>query len=282
MIASLRNMLRPRKAPPLQPAAVPAGQRVYAIGDIHGRADLFGALIDAIEADDAERGPPLGSRALPPGATDAGTLVILLGDLIDRGPDSAGVLAMARAWQDKRRVRIIGGNHEEMLLRALDDMEVLRHLLRFGGRETVISFGMAPEDYDQAQYEDVQALLREAVTPELRAYIGDFEEQIRVGDYVFVHAGIQPGVSLEDQHPHDLRWIREPFLSSTEDHGAIIVHGHTIVEEPLIAANRIAVDTGAYSSGRLTAIGFEATARWQITAGEDDEGTIAITRRPLM
>ena len=270
MILSLRKKLMPAKAAPAPLRMVPPGQRVYAIGDIHGRADLFSAMIASIDDDDNRRGP-----------ARLGTTVVLLGDLIDRGPDSAAVLSMARAWQGRRKVRIIAGNHEEMLLRSLDDLEALRALLRYGGRETVMSFGMSAEDYERADYETVQAALRAGIDDDLRGFIESFEDQIRIGDYLFVHAGIAPDVPIEDQTTADTRWIREPFLSSPADHGVVVVHGHTITEGAEIAPNRIGIDTGAYASGNLTGLGLEGPNRWLISAEAEPNGMIGVMRRPV-
>jgi serine/threonine protein phosphatase 1 len=136
MFEPLRQMFRAR-GPQRPLPAVPPGTRWYAIGDIHGRLDLFEAIIGAIEQDDAR-------------APAAESTVVLLGDLVDRGPDSAGVVRRARAWQAERRVRLLAGNHEEMFLYALEDVAVLRHFLRHGGRETALSYGIRRADYDQA------------------------------------------------------------------------------------------------------------------------------------
>lgn len=270
MILSLRRKLMPAKPAPAPLRMVPPGQRVYAIGDIHGRADLFSAMMASIEDDDQRRGP-----------ARLGTTVVLLGDLVDRGPDSAGVLRMAREWQGRRTVRIIAGNHEEMLLRSLDDLESLRHLLRFGGRETVMSFGMSAADYERADYQTVQTALRAGIDDGLRAFIEGFEDQIRIGDYLFVHAGINPELALEEQTTADTRWIREPFLSWAADHGVVVVHGHTITEQVEITPNRIGIDTGAYASGQLTALGLEGPNRWLISAEAEDNGMIGVLRRPI-
>jgi serine/threonine protein phosphatase 1 len=263
MIAALRQMFRApvARAEP----AVPPGQRIYAVGDIHGRSDLFDHLIEAIEADDAAR-----SGAL--------TTVVLLGDLVDRGPDSAGVIAAARAWQQRREVRIITGNHEEMFLQSFEQPEVLRHFLRYGGRETILSYPVDPVAYAHATLGETQALMREAIPPEDLEFIRGFEDFIVVGDYLFVHAGIAPGVPVEQQQRHNLRWIRDPFLSHRGDHGQVVVHGHTICGEPEVLANRIGIDTGAYASGRLTALGLEGTERWLIEAN-DTQGEISHTVR---
>lgn len=263
MIRAFRNAFRATPAP--LAASVPAGQRVYAIGDIHGRLDLFTALIAAIEADDAARGP-------------ADTTVILLGDLIDRGPHSAGVIAAARTWQQSRNVRMLMGNHEEMFLGALKKLDVLRHFLRFGGRETVLSYPVDIAAYNSATLEQTQAIIRAAVLPADLEFIGGFEDAIVIGDYLFVHAGIAPGVALADQQVHNLRWIRHEFLDHPDDHGHVVVHGHTIAADPEFRANRIGIDTGAYVHGRLTALVLEGSDRRLITAG-DSAGIIATETR---
>lgn len=265
MLEKLRHILRP--APGGSPATLPAGQRAYAVGDIHGRADLLGLLIDAIEADDA-------ARAI------AETTVILLGDLIDRGPDSAGVLALARDWQRRRRVRILTGNHEEMFLESFADLGVLRQFLRHGGRETLLSYPIDPADYARAELEQLQAMMHAAVPPDDLAFIATFEDSIVLGDYLFVHAGIRPGVSLDRQRTEDLRWIRSPFLEHAADFGFTVVHGHSIAPAPDVRSNRIGIDTGAFASGKLTALGLEEGRRWLIEAHERN-GRITLAQRSI-
>lgn len=247
MFAFLRSLL-PKAAAAQSQAAVPDGERVYAIGDIHGRSDLLAALKALIEADDASARP-------------ARTTVILLGDLIDRGPDSAGVVALAREWQAQRDVRILAGNHEEMFLKSFDNSDILRHFLRHGGRETLFSYGVDRQAYNAASIEEVRALMQEAVPQEERAFLEGFEDQIAIGDYLFVHAGVDPAKPLDEQTTADLRWIREPFLSHPDSFGPIVVHGHTIADAPVVTATRIGIDTGAYASGRLTAVVLEGRSR---------------------
>jgi serine/threonine protein phosphatase 1 len=265
MLKSIRRIFERAERSPLP--AVPPGQRVYAVGDIHGRLDLFEALIAAIEEDDAEAAP-------------AETTVILLGDLVDRGPDSAGVIARAREWQLQRKVRILAGNHEEMFLKSFGKIETLRHFLRFGGRETVLSYGIDREAYRSASAEEVQAMMEQAVPAEDRRFLEGLEDMIAIGDYLFVHAGIAPDVPLEEQRRQDLRWIREPCLSHPEPFGAVVVHGHTISDEPEDRGNRIGVDTGAYLSGRLTALVIEGTQRRYLEA-IDADGAITSAARQL-
>jgi serine/threonine protein phosphatase 1 len=251
LIKRFRNYLAPRAAAP--PPAVPPGARVYAVGDIHGRLDLFEQLIALIEADDAARGA-------------AETTVVLLGDLIDRGPDSAGVIDAAREWGERRRVRALAGNHEEMFLGAFERLETLRHFLRFGGKETVLSYPITSERYRALSLEQLQQALPGIVPAAHIAYLEAMEDHIAIGDYLFVHAGIRPGVPLEQQRLSDLRWIRDTFIDDSGDHGCVVVHGHTITDDVDERSNRIGIDTGAFMSGRLTALGIEGTARWYLTA----------------
>jgi serine/threonine protein phosphatase 1 len=264
MLKSLRSLFGPRESGPTP--AIPAGQRVYAIGDVHGRLDLFDALIAAIEADDATRGA-------------ADTSIVLLGDLVDRGPDSAGVIRAARDLGQRRKVRILLGNHEEMFLDALENEDVLKHFLRYGGRETVLSYPVDADAYHRAELAEARHLIRAAVPQDDVAFMRSFEDQVRIGDYLFVHAGIRPGVPLEEQRVADLRWIREPFLSHGDSFGPVVVHGHTIFEKPDLVPNRIGIDTGAYKTGRLTALGLEGTERWLIEALVNEIGAISVTQR---
>lgn len=261
MIRAFSQLFR-KSALAAPPASVPAGERWYVIGDIHGRCDLFAALSDAIEADD---------RASEP----AETTVVLLGDLVDRGPDSAGVIKLARAWQSRRKVRVLAGNHEEMFLDSFDDCELLRHFLRHGGRETVLSYGLDRERYNLLSLEELQAEMAEIVPAADRAFLADAEEWIEAGDYLLVHAGIDPTVPLAEQRRSDLLWIRNRFLQHREPFSHVVVHGHTIFEEVEDAGTRIGVDTGAYRTGRLTALVLEGSARRIIQAVER-EGAILI------
>jgi len=252
MLKSLRALFTPAPATARHATAIPAGERVYAVGDIHGRADLMELMIARIEADDAARGP-------------ARTTVILLGDLVDRGPDSAGVIALARDWARRRTVRMLLGNHEEMFLNAFEDENTLRYFLRFGGRETLLSYPISQDEYNATTLEELQALMAQRVPFADIAFMRAMENLIRIGDYVFVHAGIRPGVPLDQQSPPDLRWIRAEFLDDTTPRDFAVVHGHTITAAPELHPCRIGIDTGAFASGQLTAIGLEATDRWLVT-----------------
>ena len=255
MFQALKQLFARGEDEPLP--SVPDGQRVYAVGDIHGRLDLFEALVAAIEADDVARAP-------------AETLIVLLGDLVDRGADSKGVIEFARELQQRRPVRILAGNHEEMFLRSLSDIETFRHFIRHGGRETLLSYGINHGQFQAASMEEAQQLASEAVPADHLAFLESFEDMIQLGDYLFVHAGIDPRLPIDQQRSRDLRWIREPFLSHEGSHGVVVVHGHTICDEPEDCGNRIGIDTGAFMSGRLTALILEGTARCYLEAAEED------------
>lgn len=227
-----------------------ADARAYAIGDIHGRLDLLRDLIDRIDAD----------RRARPCARD---YIVFLGDLIDRGPDSAGVIDFLLAERDRLPHPIfIMGNHEEMLLRILDgDVGQFRDWIQYGGYECAQSYGVEVGKLSALDDADGAALLRKAVPDAHRAFIRDFADSFQFGDYLFVHAGIRPGVAIREQKVEDLRWIRQGFLDSSANHRVIVVHGHTISDGPDEQANRIGIDTGAYTSGILTALCIDGTER---------------------
>ena len=261
MLNALRNIFRPRPKPRLP--SVPEGSRYYVIGDIHGRLDLFEAMVAEIETDDASR-------------SVAETHVVLLGDLVDRGPDSAGVVARARGWQAQRSVRILAGNHEEMFLGAFDKPEVLRHFLKHGGRETILSYGLSKKQFNAMTLDELFELLPSLVPAEERQYLADFEEMIVAGDYLFVHAGIDPALPLDQQKRRDLLWIRDRFLNHQGPLDKVVVHGHTIFDRVMDCGNRIGIDTGAFRSGVLTALVLEADQRRVIQASQTDGGPVEV------
>ncbi len=230
---------------------IPDGRRIYAVGDIHGRLDLLDALIAMIEADDAGRVP-------------ADTLIVFLGDLVDRGPDSRGVVDRLIAFsRGPIATRFLMGNHEEVFLRALGgDLKALKFLIRIGGRATILSYGIDEAEYQSLDFEELAATLTRLVPPEHVAFLSAFEEWIEAGDYLFVHAGVRPGIDLGEQRASDLRWIRDDFLQHRDSFGKLVVHGHSITRNVDLRANRIGIDTGAYDSGKLTAIGLEGAERW--------------------
>lgn len=239
---------------PLDTARVPEGMRVYAIGDVHGRNDLLHQLLKKIEADDLARG-------------DAETLIIFLGDLMDRGPDSASVIETAMALHKAgRNVRFLMGNHEEVFVRACrqNDPKVTRFFIRIGGEATVLSYPITRSEYIALDMHQLSVRLGTLVPESHLDFIESFEDQIIIGDYVFVHAGIRPGVALADQKPSDLRWIREDFVDQRGDLEKVVVYGHTIYEDVEERGSRIGIDTGAYASDKLTAIALEGGERWYL------------------
>ncbi|GGD99109.1 hypothetical protein GCM10011515_18700 [Tsuneonella deserti] len=161
---------------------------------------------------------------------------------------------------------MLAGNHEEMFLSGLEDVGILRHFLRHGGRQTAHSYGISRDDYDRATVEEVQIMLAARVPTEHRRFLASAKNYVVAGDYLFVHAGIAPDVPLEDQETHHFRWIREPFLGHPDPHPHFVVHGHTITPTIDERPNRIGIDTGAYHSGRLTALVLEGSERRLIQA----------------
>jgi serine/threonine protein phosphatase 1 len=239
---------------PIDTARVPDGMRVYAIGDIHGRNDLLQRLLTQIDADDATRGA-------------ADTQIIFLGDLMDRGPDSAGVIETAMTLRsDGRKVRFLMGNHEEVFVRACRkrDSKTTRFFLRIGGEATVLSYPITRAEYITLDMDELSERLTNLVPHEHLDFIDSFEDQIVVGDYAFVHAGIRPGVLLSQQKPSDLRWIREEFVDQRGDLEKVVVYGHTIYEDIEERGSRIGIDTGAYASDKLTALALEGGERWYL------------------
>lgn len=253
----LSRLFRRDPPVPVRAVTVPAGERVYAIGDIHGCAQLFDDLLDRIAADDAARAP-------------ARTTVVLLGDLVDRGPDSRGVIDRAIALRGELgdRLRWLVGNHEEVFLKALrGDPKLVRYFVRIGGEPTILSYDIDPAAYRAMDFDELAAVLPTLVPDAHVRFLDAGEDRILIGDYLFVHAGIRPGIPLAGQQVGDLRWIRDDFLLHREDHGHVVVHGHTISETPEDRGNRIGIDTGAYDSGRLTALGLEGSERWFLSTG---------------
>ncbi len=227
-------------------ARTPPGMRLYAIGDVHGRRDCLSDVLARIDADLSAR-PAADHR------------IILLGDYVDRGPDSAGVLEdlIARQTQDKRVV-CLRGNHDDAFHLFLEEgrHDVADFWLTWGGVETLASYGVVVEE--DARYLGHAPIRRAALANVPRTH-RDFLRKLplaaRYGDYFFCHAGVRPGVPLDQQDPEDLMWVRGVFLDSVEDFGVVVVHGHTPNPfGPEVRPNRIGVDTEAWATGRLTCL----------------------------
>lgn len=240
-------MLGPKNRDKRKKAVIPAGERVYAIGDVHGRADLAVELLNAINAEVE------GYSGL--------TTVVFLGDYVDRGPQSKQVLEHLSQLNegDQRKYVFLIGNHEQVMMDFLADAPGSEHWLRYGGLETLESYGIEihSEDLTRQSLSRVREAFRQALPERQRQFLRRLKLFYEIGGYYFCHAGVRPGVDLTAQDIDDLIWIREPFLSSNADLGRIVVHGHSITDAPVVRANRIGVDTGAFATGRLTAVVLE-------------------------
>lgn len=218
------------------PASLPAGLRVYAVGDIHGCLDRLTRL-HALIAEDAARAP------------EARRVIVYLGDYVDRGPASRGVVETLLVPPRFGAEAVhLAGNHEAMMLDALlhpADAEAIRRWAANGGLDTLASWGIDVASLDPEDWAP-------AIPPHHLAFLRTLRRRAAFGGYLFVHAGVRPGVALDAQAPDDLLWIREPFLSSQADFGAVVVHGHTPGREVVVRPNRIGLDTGAVYGGRLS------------------------------
>ena len=236
MLTSGASKKRPR---------VPADRRVYAVADIHGRADLLSQLFARIDAD-------LSSRP------HARATQIFLGDYIDRGPNSREVIDLLIERGRTHDTTFLKGNHEECILQLMSDPTVFPEWKMIGGLSTVLSYGVAAAGYSDPQsYARLAAALAEAIPDTHHRFFRSLALSFTLGDFFFAHAGVRPGVTLEAQSAQDLLWIRNDFLWHEEDFGKIVVHGHTPTREPEIRPNRINIDTGAYATGRLTCLVLE-------------------------
>ena len=237
-------------------ASIPAGLRVYAIGDIHGRLDLLSRLHQMILKD---AGNENGDQRV----------VVYLGDYVDRGPDSAGVVELLskQTLAGFSAVHLMG-NHEDFLLRFVDDISSGTAWFANGGVATLRSYGVQFDYAELLTPERLQEKLSRSLPDRHLTFLRGLSLSHVIGDYLFVHAGIRPSVAMELQTPADLLWIRGEFLNSTVDHGRIVVHGHTITDEPEIRENRIGIDTGAFATDRLTCLVLEgASQRFLHTGG---------------
>lgn len=234
------------------------GRVGYAVGDIHGRSDLLADMIALLEGrslDDTRlAGPPI---------------VVFLGDYIDRGHDSAGVIAMLSSGLPRHfECRYLRGNHEQSLMAFLDNPVGNRGWLLQGGAETLISYGVRPPPFNGSaeDWRASAAELRGRMPASHLDFLNGLERFVELGDYAFVHAGVDDSRALADQTDEALYWARDAFMASKRPFSHRIVHGHTPVDRPYADSRRIAVDTGAYASGTLTAARFEGEAVSFLTA----------------
>lgn len=234
-------------------ACIPVGRRVYAVGDIHGRADLLAQLLSMIKRYDTVREP-------------AAVTIVFLGDYIDRGRDSKGVIdLLISGIPDGMSAVYLTGNHEELMLESFQDMQAFRAWTSNGGIAALASYGVAPDllhgrFLGGVSLEDAPAIMdqfAELMPLEHTTFFRNLRLSVTIGDYLFVHAGVRPGIPLERQSREDSLYIRHEFLSHGGDFGKIVVHGHTPTQEPEIRSNRIGIDTMAFRSGHLTALCLE-------------------------
>ncbi|WP_018700077.1 metallophosphoesterase family protein [Amorphus coralli] len=233
----------------------PEGTRIYAIGDVHGRADLLEAMLAEIDRD-LVRHP----------CDDV--VEIYVGDYVDRGPASKAVLDILQddARHDGERI-CLKGNHEDMLLDFLEDPELLILWMQNGGQQTLASYGITPPaEVGQKSMAEIRSELRSALGRHFN-FLSNLPLTHVEGDYLFVHAGIRPGVALKQQDPEDLMWIREPFLSFPGPLPHCVVHGHTPVDAPEVRPFRIDIDTGAAVTGTLTCLVLEDETRRFLSTG---------------
>ena len=223
--------------------------RIYGIGDVHGCLKLLRSLEQQI-ADDCLANPV------------RRPVIVVLGDLVDRGPDSRGVIEYLMAAQPAGiERRVLRGNHEQMALDVFESPEQVFGWRQLGGAETLHSYGVDPNSFLSAGGPVRLVDAWSKALPEAhRSWIEKLETMLVIGDYCLVHAGIRPGVALERQNSFDLLWIRDEFLDHTGDFGRVVVHGHTPVQEPDVRPNRINVDTGAYLTNCLTCVVLEGSS----------------------
>lgn len=226
-------------------ARVPEGTRIYAIGDIHGRLDLLDEVLARVEAD----------TAMHPASN---AINVFLGDYVDRGPDSKRVLERLISCCVAQPTVCLMGNHEAFLREFLNNPDILSTWRRYGGLDTLLSYGLTPTMKTEAQERRKLASdLNRLLPSSHREFLSSLKRYFICGDFFFVHAGVRPGISLTEQSEDDLLWIRDDFLECKNDFGKVIVHGHTPVLEPDVRSNRINIDTGAYATGRLTCLVLE-------------------------
>jgi serine/threonine protein phosphatase 1 len=214
------------------------------VGDIHGRADLLADLHQRLDIETD------GTHPVPP-------IEIYLGDYVDRGTHSRDVIDSLILRSQDRHVVFLMGNHERMMLRALEDPGSVMLWLQNGGDQTLRSYGVGPGDLKEAAQRDpalICRVMREIIPANHVGFLRALHMHFSIGGFLFVHAGIRPGVPLREQHENDCLWIRDDFLNSTVDHGFVVVHGHTPVQAPEFLRNRINLDTGAVFTGMLTCL----------------------------
>jgi serine/threonine protein phosphatase 1 len=222
-------------------------RRCYVIGDIHGRSDLLDRIVDEIRRD-IEKNPA------------AESLTVTLGDYVDRGPDSRGVLDRLAHNPFPTEYIALKGNHEELFETFLDSPAIASQWRHLGGLETLHSYKIAVAPLMTGKgFDQASSALRQALPEEHSKFLKNLKLSLTIGRYFLCHAGVRPGIPLESQRAEDLLWIRDEFLSSNANFGKIIIHGHTPTQSPEVLLTRINIDTGAFATGRLTCLVIEGT-----------------------
>ncbi len=229
------------------PRREPLTQRLYVVGDIHGCSRLLDDVLDRIARD----------LAIQPVAA---ATEIYIGDYVDRGSDSHGVLERLIRRRDAGQAVCLAGNHEQLILAALERPEAFLRWLRLGGRETLISYGITPPRQLADDMARAFLAFRKRFPEKHRSFLHSLPLLHRHGRFLFVHAGIRPGIALERQSAADLTTIRTAFLDFEGQHESYVVHGHTPVAQVDFRANRVNIDTGAFATGRLSCIVIDGTA----------------------
>ena len=225
---------------------LPEDVRIYAIGDVHGRADLLDRVLSRIDAH------IVAHPVVRP-------IHLLVGDYIDRGPASRDVLELLIDCSQGREMIFLRGNHDIFIHEFLQNPAALRDWSKIGGLETLMSYGLQPPiNADMTTQQELAKALNSVLPTAHRNFLENLESSFSCGGYFFAHAGVRPGIPLAKQRDDDLLWIRDEFLLHEEDFGKIVVHGHTPVREIDIRPNRINIDTGAYATGRLSCLIMEA------------------------
>lgn len=268
---ALNRLLQPKTR---SRPSVPDGVVGFAIGDIHGRADLLPPLLERILSECAA---PESRRIV----------VICLGDYVDRGPASRHVIDSLIEWRRLREVEseFIRGNHDQTFLEFLSNPAVGVDWCAFGGRETMTSYGVEPPPHGRAApeaWEAVRQALVSAVPEAHVAFLRNLRSAFELGDYFFAHAGARPGVPLQDQVDEDLLWIRQPFLDDRRRFSKVVVHGHTPTDDVYVDDRRIGLDTGAYATGVLTALRLEGQNRRLVQTRRTGQGSVELSEGDIL
>jgi serine/threonine protein phosphatase 1 len=246
------------------PAALPRGVRIYAVGDIHGRSDLLAHLLRGIETH---------CRRKPVDQA----ITVFLGDYIDRGPGSRGVLDLLVQWRRDNKAVFLRGNHETFVQRFLADSRTLDEWRQCGGLETLVSYGLKPSiNADRHEQARLAGELAHALPKQHLDFLESLDLSFSCGDFLFVHAGIRPGVPIKEQTEDDLLWIRDEFLVYEQPFERFVVHGHTPVSVPDLRSNRINIDTGAFATGRLTCIVIEGSGIAQLRFTDSEGARLSV------